>query len=123
MGFRKGNCLGKEGTGRAEPVPIGIHVGRKGLGLTGKRGGLQSLQCLDDEHTKQSAPLRAENFLDSKKNAFEVSRMQRELDTARRACKSLDLECGIRQADAWMSQDDLQQNTEDTAALEARSPS
>ena len=119
MGFRQGSCLGKDGTGRAEPVPIEMNAGRKGLG-TGKRAGLQSLS---DDQSKQSAPVRAADFLDSKKHAFEASRMQRELDTARRVCKSLDQECGIRQADAWMTPDELEQSTDDAAALEASPPS
>jgi hypothetical protein len=119
MGFRKGDCLGKDGTGRTEPIPIGIHTGRKGLGGTGKR---ESMHFLHGDHVKQGDPIRADVFLDSKKNAFEASQMQRELDAARRICKSLDLECGIRQPDAWITPDELQQSTEDAAAFEASSP-
>ncbi len=117
MGFRKGDCLGKEGTGLIEPIRIGGHIGRKGLGGMGKRG-----LPLQADRTQHSTLERVDAFLDSKKNAFEASRMQRELDAARRVCKSLDLECGIRQTDAWMSQVELQQTTEEAAALEASSP-
>jgi hypothetical protein len=109
MGFRNGDRLGKDGKGRAEPIAIGTKNGRMGVGLK-QKGRVNGLDSFDTSNQN------SENFLDVKKKAFEFSKMQRELDAARRLCREMDSECGIKQSHPWLADDEPRQNLEDAAA-------
>jgi hypothetical protein len=104
MGFRNGDRLGKDGNGLSEPLGVGINRGRKGVG----------------SHVGNSMPLNEEptDFLDSRKRLYEIKSVQRELDAVRSVCRSLDAECGIRDSNQWIFDEEPHQSSEDAANLQ-----
>ncbi len=98
MGFREGSGLGKDGSGRAEPVSIGIGNGRLGLGVMEEKR--RELEEAFQNQKRAETSLR-ESFLDSKKRTFETSKVLRDLEKAQKACEELDVASGILQSDLW----------------------
>ena len=111
MGFRNGDRLGKDGSGRTEPIAIGINNGRKGIGLKDKR----DENSLEISNTSTRSP---RSFLDAKKQAYEFSTVQRELDAVRRTCRLLDAESGVKHSDLWKIQDEPREKAEDVAVMQ-----
>jgi hypothetical protein len=93
MGFR-GAGLGKDGTGRTEPLPIAIAKGRAGLGVQ-ERKRREAQVALSAQQGRESS------FLDAQRRAFEVSRLQRELAQALSACRELDAASGAPRSAWW----------------------
>jgi hypothetical protein len=98
MGFREGSGLGKDGSGRAEPIAIGIGNGRLGLGVMEEKR--RELEEAFQNQKRTETSLR-ESFLDSKKRTFETSKVLRDLEKAQKACEELDVANGILQSDLW----------------------
>ncbi len=98
MGFREGSGLGKDGSGRAEPIAIGIGNGRLGLGVMEEKR--RELEEAFQNQKRTETSLR-ESFLDSKKRTFETSKVLRDLEKAQKACEELDVASGILQSDLW----------------------
>ena len=102
MGFQEGSGLGKDGSGRSEPISIGIGNGRVGLGvLEEKRRAALEASALQKQ---QESGLR-ETFLDLRKRGFEVTKVTRELEKAQKACEELDVAAGILESELWASRD------------------
>ncbi|EDO40224.1 predicted protein [Nematostella vectensis] len=94
MGYKKGAGLGKEGTGRADPIPIAIKTDRGGLGReTQIKRQQQKKQTLREETAKKRTKLeqhQREHFRQQISNKFAEKKIKSDLYKSQKACEQLD---------------------------------
>ncbi|CAH8828868.1 unnamed protein product [Trichobilharzia szidati] len=92
MGYVPGKGLGKNATGRADPVPIEIPQGREGLGFATEK----NERLLYRETLRQQMQIACKNeFRDIMAVRFRQNRLNRQFHAARRICRDLDLKESI----------------------------
>eukprot|EP00039_Didymoeca_costata_P018110 m.332158 g.332158 ORF g.332158 m.332158 type:complete len:268 (-) comp16889_c0_seq1:1011-1814(-) len=105
MGFKVGEGLGKDGSGRQEPVPIHVKQGKQGLGK--ERAKKEQEEAKKRVHVarlaqKERATQRsAADFRARKRLEFIEKQAERDLPPSQRACEQLDLTAGIQSNELW----------------------
>ncbi|RUS72553.1 hypothetical protein EGW08_019690 [Elysia chlorotica] len=99
MGYKPGMGIGKEGTGRIEPVSIELKSGRSGLGreseMKRKTTEMNQMRAeLMAKRRKAEEKLR-DSFVGRNVERFAEKNVERDLRTAQKACLQLDQEKGI----------------------------
>ncbi|KAK4472540.1 hypothetical protein MN116_003783 [Schistosoma mekongi] len=93
MGYIPGKGLGKNATGIADPVAIEIPQGREGLGFASEKNERITFQ----ENIGQQIQIAyKEEFRSTMAMRFQQNRLNRQLDTARRTCRDLDMKESIK---------------------------
>jgi len=111
MGYQPGNSLGKDNTGRLEPVGIQVKLGRGGLG---REAVLKDLEIKKERFLEEKQRLREERALQAARDfdphAFRAQmrskhlakRIESDLYKSQKACQDLDTTKGIDEpADTW----------------------
>lgn len=87
MGYKPGQGLGVDAKGRADPVPVEILSGREGLGFASKKR--EQIELKRRAQLVRQLEVQSE-FRDIMAARFRHSRIQRQLEAARRVCFRLD---------------------------------
>ncbi|XP_060780620.1 G patch domain-containing protein 11 [Neoarius graeffei] len=106
MGYTAGQGLGKEGTGRVEPIPLNIKTDRGGIGMEElkKRKAEMNLQKYRKKlKVKQHMEKKSlEDFRDRKRTEREKHETEGDLRKSQWACEQLDRQKGINvPRDSW----------------------
>ncbi|XP_031560976.1 G patch domain-containing protein 11-like isoform X2 [Actinia tenebrosa] len=105
MGYKKGTGLGKEGTGRAEPIPISLKSDRGGLGRDVHVKRQQEIrEKLFEEREKKRSKLqeiKQEDFRKHMSNKFVDKTIQSDLYKSQKACEQLDTAKELTCKEAW----------------------
>uniref|UniRef100_A0A3B1K2X6 G patch domain-containing protein 11 n=1 Tax=Astyanax mexicanus TaxID=7994 RepID=A0A3B1K2X6_ASTMX len=106
MGYKAGQGLGREGSGRVDPIPLNIKTDRGGIGLEElkKRKAAEEL-----EHHRKKVQIRKqmekrnlEDFRDRKRSEKEKQQAEADLRRSQRACQQLDTQQGkVTPKDVW----------------------
>ncbi|GFO08050.1 G patch domain-containing protein 11-like [Plakobranchus ocellatus] len=99
MGYKPGMGIGKEGTGRIEPVSIELKSGRSGLGrdteIKRKATEMNQMRSIMMAKRRKAEERLHESFRDRIKDRFFERNVERDFRTAQRACLQLDQEKGL----------------------------
>ncbi|XP_071833713.1 G patch domain-containing protein 11-like isoform X2 [Apostichopus japonicus] len=94
MGYKKGMGLGKQGTGRAEPVPIEVKADRGGLGRVAEMKRKQQIrERLEVEAMRKRQKLMGQlkgDFRQRMKSKFEDKLVWKDLHNSQKTCHYLD---------------------------------
>ncbi|XP_027051301.1 G patch domain-containing protein 11-like [Pocillopora damicornis] len=105
MGFKKGMGLGKEGTGRAEPIPLTVKADRGGLGrdmlLKRQR---EVKEALKHETAKKRVKIeekQRDNFRKHMSGRFAERQTSSDLYKSQKACEQLDKSKDLPCVEKW----------------------
>ncbi|XP_070576474.1 G patch domain-containing protein 11-like [Ptychodera flava] len=106
MGYKKGMGLGKEESGRSEPVPLEIKTGRGGLGRETAVKRQQAVSERLQQELMRKRMKREEldrgDFLQRMSEKFADRETEKDLHKSRKACEQLDRAKDVEQPDvAW----------------------
>ncbi|KAL9954758.1 hypothetical protein ACROYT_G042333 [Oculina patagonica] len=123
MGFKHGMGLGKDGTGRAEPIPLAVKADRGGLGrdmlLKRQR---EVKEALKHETAKKRVKIeqnQRENFRRHMSGKFAERQTSSDLYKSQKACEQLDKSKDLPCVENWFwpetkNEDDEEEKEEDT---------
>ncbi|KAM7536120.1 hypothetical protein Aperf_G00000096573 [Anoplocephala perfoliata] len=95
MGFKGDGGLGRKAEGRAEPIPLEVIDGRKGLGLHNiKKKRAEAIASARQQREQRMSSFQSD-FRASMATRFRLERAQRQLAAARHICKRLDMSKSI----------------------------
>ncbi|TRY69832.1 hypothetical protein DNTS_012931 [Danionella cerebrum] len=127
MGYKPGQGLGREGSGRVEPVPLNIKTDRGGIGMEElkKRKAEEELQTYRRkvQMKQQGEKKTIEDFRVRKRTEREERQTHSDLRKSQRACEQLDNQKGITTPrDTWYwpetNKDDDEEEEDDKAKYE-----
>lgn len=99
MGYKPGMGIGKEGTGRVEPVSIELKSGRSGLGrdseMKRKATEMNQMRSVMMAKRKKVEEKLRQSFRGRISERFLEKNVERDLRTAQKACVQLDQEKGL----------------------------
>ena len=98
MGFRKGQRLGKDGDGLAEPIAINVKQDKGGVGKK-KNHAFESQKEKSERQNKFESG--KSEFLMSSKSKLEATRLEKDLAMARKTCMTLDGRDGKSRSAFW----------------------
>ncbi|XP_028517382.1 G patch domain-containing protein 11 isoform X2 [Exaiptasia diaphana] len=105
MGYKQGTGLGKEGTGRAEPIPISLKADRGGLGRDNHLKRQNDIKkTILEEKTKKKIKVEQrlrEDFRKHMSNKFVDKKVQSDLYKSQKACEQLDKAKGLSCIQIW----------------------
>lgn len=118
MGFKKGMGLGKEGTGRAEPIPLTVKADRGGLGrdmlLKRQR---EVKEALKHETAKKRVKIeekQRDNFRKHMSGRFAERQTSSDLYKSQKACEQLDKSKDLPCVEKWFwPQEETKEDDED----------
>lgn len=105
MGYKSGEGLGKNNTGRVEPVPINLKPSRTGLGRDTKDKeiltAIEKARAEANVRSEKIEKLRIKDFRTRRHEFFENEQFRKDLFTSQKACYDLDLQEGEEQPEDY----------------------
>ena len=101
MGYKSGEGLGKNNTGRVEPVPINLKPSRTGLGREAKDKeiltAIEKARAAAREKNEKVEKLKVKDFRNRRHEYFENEQFRKDLLTSQKACYELDLRNSVEE--------------------------
>lgn len=94
MGYKPGTSLGKDGSGRIEPIPVNVKSDRSGLGreefLKQKRNEITNMKLKLQHKRKQNLLSQSKEFLKYQRSKAVEKQINRDLSSSQKSCHQLD---------------------------------